>query len=261
MSSFLLTPWEQEDIAGLRYDRIGQSVGAILLKVRAVKPETSEHPASHSVYEGILHALETGAVIPGQRLVESELAEHFGVGRNAVREAMQLLAARGVIDLRRNHSASIRQMEIDEVQEVLDVAGLLLELLFSSAARKFDPAEDGPILKEAVLRLKAAHADGDEVLFSRARRGIYRIMLRVAGNRELIRILPSIGTHIMNAKYQSRMLQNIRMRNYEKMCEAVMANDAKRAAQLARKHNEDMRGAMRERAQLLDSGSQKRKAW
>ena len=72
--------------------------------------ERSEDSATQLVYRGILHALETGAVSPGQRLIESELAAHFGVGRNAIREAMQKLAARGVIDLQRNRSASIRQM-------------------------------------------------------------------------------------------------------------------------------------------------------
>jgi DNA-binding GntR family transcriptional regulator len=46
--------------------------------------------------------LEDSSMVPDQRLVETELAARFGVGRNAVREAMQRLAVRSVIDLSRD---------------------------------------------------------------------------------------------------------------------------------------------------------------
>jgi DNA-binding GntR family transcriptional regulator len=40
--------------------------------------ELSGEGTSHLVYRGILTALEGGAVVPGQRLTESELAVQFG---------------------------------------------------------------------------------------------------------------------------------------------------------------------------------------
>ena len=227
---------------------------------RATGAERTGEGASHSVYRGILHALETGAVVPGQRLIESELSDHFGVGRNAVREAMQRLAARGVVDLSRNRSASIRQMDIDEAMEVLDVAGAMIVLLFAAAARNFARAAHAEPLGAALAQLRAAHADGGEVRFSRARRGFYRIVLKTAANRELIRIFPAIGTHIMNAKFQSRRLQSIRMRNYERIAQAIAGGDEKRAAALARKHTEEMRAAFREHAVEHEFGRPRRVA-
>jgi DNA-binding GntR family transcriptional regulator len=49
--------------------------------------------ASDSVFFGIMNGLELGTFVPGQRLVETDLVEQFGVGRNSVREALQRLAA------------------------------------------------------------------------------------------------------------------------------------------------------------------------
>ena len=49
--------------------------------------------ASDTVYFGIVNGLDTHHVVPGQRLVEGDLAAQFGVGRNSVREALQRLAA------------------------------------------------------------------------------------------------------------------------------------------------------------------------
>src|SRR3546814_18595052 len=65
--------------------------------------------AADRVYLGILEDLEYHRMVPGQRIVETDLAVQFGVGRNAVREAMQQLAMRGVVDLSPNRSASIRK--------------------------------------------------------------------------------------------------------------------------------------------------------
>lgn len=216
-----------------------------------------EGGASQSVYHGILKALEAGAVVPGQRLTESELAAQFGVGRNAVREAMQRLSARGVVNLHRNRSASIRQIDSSEADEIFDVSGAVTELLFSLAARHYDPAKHEEELQTALDELKAAYADGKEFVFSRARRGLYRVALKIANNRELSRIFPAVGTHIINAKYQSRALQGIRYRDYQKIGAAIMAGDAKRAGKLALKHNEQMRLAMRELAILQGHPSDK----
>src|SRR3546814_8722103 len=69
--------------------------------------------SARPVFLGILRDLETGRMVPGQRLVETELASRHGVGRNAVREAMQHLAARGVVDLSPNRSPAIRKLDLD----------------------------------------------------------------------------------------------------------------------------------------------------
>ncbi|MAD95381.1 MAG: GntR family transcriptional regulator, partial [Rhodobacteraceae bacterium] len=42
-------------------------------------------------YDLILNAIDVGIYRPGDRLVESELAERFGVSRTPVREALQRL--------------------------------------------------------------------------------------------------------------------------------------------------------------------------
>src|SRR3546814_10533820 len=78
-------------------------------------------------------------MVPGQRIVETDLAVQFGVGRNAVREAMQQLAMRGVVDLSPNRSASIRKFDLHQTLEVLEVAGEMTSLAASIAARNYDP--------------------------------------------------------------------------------------------------------------------------
>src|SRR3546814_3683395 len=78
-------------------------------------------------------------MVPGQRIVETDLAVQFGVGRNAVREAMQQLAIRGVVDLSPNRSASIRNFDLHQTLEVLVFAVEFTSLSASISSRNYDP--------------------------------------------------------------------------------------------------------------------------
>src|SRR3546814_19344995 len=80
------------------------------------EPAGSARPA----FLGILRDLETGRMVPGQRLVETELASRHGVGRNAAREAMQQLDARGVVDPTPHRSPAIRKTNLYTSEEPLE---------------------------------------------------------------------------------------------------------------------------------------------
>src|SRR3546814_16071964 len=84
--------------------------------------------SARPVFLGILRDLETGRMVPGQRLVATELASRHGVGRNAVREAMQPHAARGVVDPSPHRSPSIRKPALAARLDVLEVASALTSL-------------------------------------------------------------------------------------------------------------------------------------
>src|SRR3546814_19083145 len=103
-----------------KVSKAGNGASDALSKTKGTKAGSAG--ATQLVYLGILQDLEKHRMVPGQRLVDTELALHFGVGRHAVREAMQRLAERGVVDLRPNQSASIRKLDVNETIEILEVA-------------------------------------------------------------------------------------------------------------------------------------------
>ena len=180
-------------------------------------------------------------MVPGQRLAETDLALRFNVGRNAVREAMQQLAGRGVVDLSRNRSPAIRQFDIDETLEVLDVASLLSRFVAEQAAARYEAEDHAHLLAATLEMLEEADRIDEPGMFSRARRHFYRTLLLIGGNRELQRLFPAVGMHIIYAQYQTRQLRGVRLNDYRQIMDAVAARDVKVAEMASRAHVERVR--------------------
>src|SRR3546814_19844439 len=89
---------------------------------------------ARKVVLGILSELDERQLVPGQRLAETDLALRYDVGRHAVREAMQHLSVRGIIELEANRSLSIRKPALAVCMDVLDVAEAMTALAARSAA-------------------------------------------------------------------------------------------------------------------------------
>lgn len=201
--------------------------------------------SARRVYLGILQDLEGGRMVPGQRLIETDLAARFEVGRNAVREAMQHLAVRGVVDLSPNRSPAIRRLDLAETFEVLDVAEAMTRLAVRSAATGFR-AEHGALLKAAIEELSAAAAEDEAGTFNRARRSFYRALLLIGGNRELQRLFPAIGIPVIHAQYPSPRLRGIRLADYRALAAAIAAGDVDGAERAAMDHVETVRSVIRD---------------
>ena len=203
--------------------------------------QPSRDGASQRVYLGIMADLEDGNMVPGQRLVETELASRFGVGRNAVREAMQRLAVRGVVDLSRHRSAAIRKLSFDETMDVLVVARMMTGLMARTAARRFDRGLHGHELDAVLISLVAAQATRSPGAFSKARRRFYRTLLHIGRNAELERLFPAIGMHIIYSQFRSAHLQEIRIADYAAMADTVKSGDACAAETAAHNHVDHVR--------------------
>lgn len=64
----------------------------------------------------IKHELE-----PGQRIIEAEIAQAFGVSHGPVREALRQLEQEGIVEYARNAGCSVRNLDIIEIIEVLAI--------------------------------------------------------------------------------------------------------------------------------------------
>lgn len=197
--------------------------------------------AADAVFFGLVHGLEMQRFVPGQRLVEVDLAAQFGVGRNSVREAMQRLAADGIVEVVRHKGAVIRTLSAEQTQHVLDVAERMTGLLARTAARGVAAGRSSEALKKSLEQLRAADKAQEAEAFARARRAFYRALLELAGSHELQRLFPSIQMPIVYAQHPLAALQKIRLADYRLIAKAVGAADADGADAAGMAHVQNVR--------------------
>lgn len=203
--------------------------------------------ASDTVFFGIMHGLELGSFVPGQRLVETDLVAEFGVGRNSVREALQRLAAEGIVELPRHRGAMIRRLTLQDTLDVLDVAERMTGLLARAAARGSQDRAHAQALRAAIQELAAAEktrgARAAES-FAAARRHFYRTLLEMGGNRELRRLFPTIHMPIVHAQHRLASLPQMRLADYRRIASAVLGGDADQAEAAGAAHVQNVRAGI-----------------
>jgi DNA-binding GntR family transcriptional regulator len=223
---------------------VEQSYKIILGLDEAHGLKAGDSAASRRVSRGIMKALELNRLAPGQRLVETSLAAEYRVGRNAVREAVQWLAAHGVIDVSRHRSASLRELDAAETLDVLEVAEAVIGLLVKAAARNYEPDAHENQLAAALAAVERADDALVAGTFARARRHFYGTLLRIGGNRELQRLFPAVGLHILLAQYRDVISKRASLDDFRAMATAVAGNDAAHAQALGRTHMGRIRKAV-----------------
>lgn len=148
------------------------------------------HPGGPTVqkdaYTLILEAIEAGTWRPGDRLVESELAERLGVSRTPVREALQRLETQGML-ARDGRSLIVASLDHNQLAELYTVRGTLEGLAARLAARHATD-EEVHVLQGMVADDKRL-LGGDPRALSRANRRFHKQIHLASHNRYLIQQL------------------------------------------------------------------------
>lgn len=102
------------------------------------------------VYARLRDLIVQGALAPGSRIVETEIAARLGVSRTPVREALQRLQQEGFVmgaPGAQQSRLTVAPLTRDDVHELLDVVGAL-EGLGARRAAKLDVADRRLLVKE-----------------------------------------------------------------------------------------------------------------
>jgi DNA-binding GntR family transcriptional regulator len=91
---------------------------------------------AEAVHRQLEAEITAGRLRPGARLDEQELARRFGASRTPVREALRLLGADGLVELRGRQGATVRVIALPTVLEMFQVMGELEGLCARLAARR-----------------------------------------------------------------------------------------------------------------------------
>ena len=103
---------------------------------------------TRDAYALILEAIDHGEYKPGDRLVESDLAERFGVSRTPIREALQRLETQSLL-ARDGRSLIVASLDHNQLSE-LYLVRTELEGLAARLAARHAAVEEVRVLRDMV---------------------------------------------------------------------------------------------------------------
>ncbi|MCZ7659287.1 MAG: GntR family transcriptional regulator [Xanthobacteraceae bacterium] len=207
----------------------------------APESEPRAESSADKVFRGVVRGLYDGRYVPGQRLVEADLMRDFAVGRGSVREALNRLAADGLVVLALHRGAQIRALSRAEALEIVDLLEVLIGLAARRAAERIDAPGQKALIRDALAAL-AGHARGAPFFaFVQARNAFWRALLRVAGSRELARVLGGVQVNLIRVQSRAAGPERARRADYRAVAAAVLAGDPRRAETAARRHVRQVR--------------------
>ncbi len=192
-------------------------------------------PVNTDAYSMILEAIDIGQYRPGDRLVESELADRFGMSRTPIREALQRLETQSLL-ARDGRSLIVASLDHNQMAELYVVRGEL-EGLAANLAARHATAEEIRVLREMV------EADNkllnDPSAMARANRRFHKQIHLASHNRYLVqqldlvhRSMALMATTTLAAEGRAEIAQQ----EHDAIVRAIEAGDGAAAGTALREH-------------------------
>lgn len=186
-------------------------------------------------YSLILSAIEAGTYRPGDRLVESELAERFGVSRTPVREALQRLETQQML-VRDGRSLIVASLDHNQLAELYIVRAELEALAARLAARHATPEEVRVLAQMLAEDQKSA---SDPEALARANKRFHRQIHLASHNRYLVQQLDLVHRSMALMAKTSLAAEGrsaTALAEHQRIVEAITAGDGAAADRELRQH-------------------------
>ena len=186
-------------------------------------------------YSSILEAIDVGVYRPGDRLVESDLAERFGMSRTPIREALQRLETQSLLT-RDGRSLIVASLDHNQMAE-LYVVRTELEGLAARLAARHATEEEVQVLQHMVDDDRALLDDPSAL--ARANRRFHKQIHLASHNRFLVQQLDLVHRSMALMATTSLAAQGrgeIALAEHQAIVDAITKRDENAAYRALRDH-------------------------
>ncbi|MEV0681599.1 GntR family transcriptional regulator [Actinosynnema sp. NPDC050436] len=212
----------------------------------AARRVTRPAPLRQAVYEALLDLIVNRTLQPGQHLVEIDLAEHLGVSRQPVREALQRLQTEGWVDLRPAQGAYVHTPSDEEADQLLSVRGVLEAHSAKLAAERATAEDVAELERLQEVGVRALAADDVEGVVT-ANAALHAFIAGLSGNAVLADLIATVDRRV---RWYYAPVSLVRGRQawteHAELIEAIAAHDPDTAGQVMALHTERTRQAYRD---------------
>ena len=191
------------------------------------------------VQREIERRIVAGALAPGAKLNEAELAAAMGISRGPVREAFRALEQAGLVHTAKNRGVFVRQVSREEASDIFEVRAAL-EREIGALAAKRATREHVERLRAIVKRMQAAGRKRDPDAYFPLNIEFHEVLAEAAANRALAthyrRVVNELNLYRREAITRDVDVIPASTQEHAAIVEAVAKGDAPRAERLLYEH-------------------------
>jgi DNA-binding GntR family transcriptional regulator len=200
-------------------------------------PVTTSVPLGEQLYRVLEEAITNGDLAPGQRLDERVLAEHFGVSRIPLREALRALEVGGWIEKKRPRQGTrVREISESELEKLSEVRQTLDgECAAIAAERRFDGQVEALRTLARESRLAVDRKDRKRVV--QLNTDFHRLLAQCTQNEVFEEILSMLDKRVRRFMWLvDAEVLTASAEEHEALVDAIAARDVEGARAVARRH-------------------------
>jgi DNA-binding GntR family transcriptional regulator len=191
------------------------------------------------VLEMLHGAIVNGELKPGQALVEADLAGQLGVSRAPVREAINVLATKGLVEVVPYHGTTVKKLSRKDIQELYSVRSLMEGYAIQQVILSESTEQAISNLRAVCHQMQQAADEGDLRAVNQIDRDFHDTLVAACGNDLLLSMWSTVSMRVR----QVMSLRNRRKgdlqaiaRNHYEIVEIIASKDLEKALALIHHH-------------------------
>lgn len=199
--------------------------------------QTAEGAVSPQVYGRLRERIVRGALAPGQRLSETEVAASYEVSRQPVREAFIRLAAEGLLEIRPQRGTFVRKISVAAALTSRLIREAVEADLVRTVVARATPATVAE-LRDHIARQKDIAASGSPGEFMMLDEAFHRALAQAAGVPDVSTYLEALNVQLNRVRHMTarEFAPDILVAQHGAIVEAIAAGDADAAEAAMRRH-------------------------
>ena len=196
--------------------------------------------AAETVLQQLRVFLASGRLLPGQQLVQEDLAEDLGVSRVPIRESLKILEGEGHVTYHPNRGYFVTELSADDLIELYRIRQILEAEALAQVVVEVSDADIADIEK-ILEQVEQAAELGDVHALSEANRAFHFSIIELSGMNRLSRLIRQLwdASDIYRTVYFRDSVNRERIRSeHREIIDALKARDAQALIRAQNAHRE-----------------------
>ncbi|HCZ18745.1 GntR family transcriptional regulator [Wolinella succinogenes] len=193
-------------------------------------------PAREQVASILRSSILSGEIAQGESITLDGIGEQVGMSRTPVREAFQILASEGLLELRPNRCAIVKGISPDTIRDHYELRMILETEALKRACERMT-SEDLASLEEINQQGKLAKARGDVSTYNLINQAFHMVIWTAAGSEKLKHFLSLLWNGLsMNKRITAQEYATTSQDEHSEILEKILQKDSQGACHLMREH-------------------------